>query len=85
MCIRDSLQGMLLEDGYISSDMRDNRADFMARLGVDKDSSAAERVVEALTDTEDTLIFESPFLELLMPQRFSSEVLSIVKPAKFFG
>ena len=79
------LQGLLLEDGYMTSDMKENRADFMARLGVDKDSSAAERVVEALTDTEDTYIFESPFLEILMPQRYSPEVLSVVKPAKFFG
>ncbi len=79
------LQGMLLEDGYISSNMSDNRATFMSLLGVDKDSSAAERVVDALTETEEMWVFESPFLELLMPQRFSPEALSVVRPAKFFG
>ena len=79
------LDSLLLEDSYISQEMAFSREAFMSRLGTDIDSSAAERVVEALTETEDRVVFESPFLELLMPQRFDHDTLSIVKPAKFFG
>jgi len=78
------IQSLLLEDDNISPQMEQNRAVFMSQLGVDKDESAAARVVDALIDTEDILTFESPFLELLMPQRYSPETLTIVKPAKFF-
>lgn len=79
------LDSLLLEDSYMSAEMAYSREAFMSRFGAEKDDSAADRVVEALTETDDKLVFESPFLELLMPQRFDQKTLSIVKSAKFLG
>ena len=81
--LQDIINSALLEDGFVPGDIQLRRKEFLNKLNDGKSQTAAQRIVQKFLDTDGVINFETPFIEKLMPGRFSSEIFDIISRANF--